>query len=198
MSSKTWVKLLAIGGLGLLCGALIGRQGGLMGDRAGQPVQTPEPAQVASALTLYGGNADATDIETRLTIALPTDLSPDAALAQLVTVISRLEFCGLPIELVNIEEKTATINLAEHPWHVDLDPAVPLPGCAGASWQSTYFQGSTGGLITSKTLTHTLLQPDLAGPWVEGITFQYEGAPMDTDDWDHLDLSGVITRENLP
>lgn len=193
--SKSWATLLTGGGLGLLLGALIGQ--GVRVGREGQPVQTAEPVQVATVLTLYGGNADATDIEMRLTIALPPDLSPDAALAELATVISRLEFCGLPIALVEIEEKTATINLTEHPWN-EASSTETLPGCSGVSWRSTYFQGSAGGLITSKTLAHTLLQPESPGEWVEGVTFQYEGQPIAPHDWDHLELSGVITRESLP
>ncbi|NJN19926.1 MAG: hypothetical protein HC812_00330 [Leptolyngbya sp. RL_3_1] len=198
MSGKNWITLFAVGGLGLLLGAVIGRQIGVtvQPEQPSQPAE--EPAQVANGLTLYGGNADATDIETRLMVTLPNDLAPAAALEQLATVMSRLEFCGLPIELVEIDGDTATINLAEHPWQQDTATPETLPGCAGASWRSWYFQGSAGGLITSKTLTHTLLQPDASGEWIDSITFQYEGQPIAADDWDHLTLSGVISRDRLP
>jgi hypothetical protein len=102
MFGKNWIKLLAIGGLGFLLGALVGRQVGIKVGH-GQPIQIDEPVQATNALTLYRGNAEATDIETRLTISLPTDLSRDAALAELAMVISQLEFCGLPIKVAGIE-----------------------------------------------------------------------------------------------
>jgi hypothetical protein len=79
---------------------LVGKQASRL---ARQPIQIDEPVQATNALTLYRGNAEATDIETRLEIALPTDLSRDAALAELAMVISQLEFCGLPIEVAGIE-----------------------------------------------------------------------------------------------
>jgi hypothetical protein len=202
MFGENWIKLLAIGSLGFLMGALVGRQADIKVEHE-QPIQIDEPVQATNALTLYRGNAEATDIETRMAISLPTaqnqtDQQHTAELEQLSKLMSQLEFCGLPIELVAIEEDTATLNLAEHPWQQDSTTPTELPGCAGASWRSGYFQGSAGGLITTKILTHTLLQPDASGEWIDSITFQYEGQPIAADDWDHLTLSGVISRDRLP
>jgi hypothetical protein len=195
MSGKNGIKFLVVGGLGLLLGVVIGRQVGVTVGQ-GQPVQPGEEPAQTTVLTLYGGNVEATGIQARLMVTLPTDLEP--ALEQLATLVSRLEFCGLPIELVAIEGDTATLNLAEHPWQQDSAAPTDLPGCAGASWRSGYFQGSAGGLITAKTLAHTLLQPDASGEWIDSVTFEYEGQPISADDWDHLPLSGVITRDSLP
>lgn len=188
MIRKLWPQLLVATAVSLLLGVVIGRQL--------QPAQPP--TEISKELTIYGGNAAATDIEPKLAITLPDDQTLTAELEQLTSLISRLEFCHLPIELVEVENNTATINLAEHEWNQDLDNPVTFPGCSGASWRSTYFQGSAGGAITSNTLLHTLLQPNSQGEWIERITFQYEGIPIEADQWDHIFLSGTITQDSLP
>jgi hypothetical protein len=184
MVGKRGIQLLAVGAIGLLLGVAIGSQLG--------------PGQTTVGLTLYAGNADATDIEPQFTVTLPPDLTQAEALELLTTLISRYNFCHLPIAVVGIENEIATINLAEHPWNQETTAPPTLPGCSGATWRTLYFQGSAGGSITSKTLAHTLLQPDFTADWIEGVTFQYEGEPIEEGDWDHISLFGIITQENLP
>ncbi|MGP1387888.1 MAG: hypothetical protein ACTS2F_30405 [Thainema sp.] len=184
MARKLWLPLLVVGIVGLLLGTVLGRQF--------------QPIQPADGLDIYVGNADATDTETPFSITLPPDASQAAELEQLTTLISRFNFCHLPIEVVNVENNIATINLVEHSWNQDPNNPATFPGCSGTSWRSNYFQGSAGGMITSKTLVYTLLQPDLQEDWIEGVTFQYQGEPIEEGDWEHISLFGVITRESLP
>ena len=190
MAEKLWLKLLGIGFIGLLIGLFVG-------VLIGRQLQ-PAPVATTEGLTLYAGNEDATDIEPQFAVILADDLSQTAELEQLTTLISRFDFCHLPIEVVGIEANIATINLVEHSWNQDPNNPATFPGCSGTSWRSTYFQGSAGGMITSKILAHTLIQPEIEEEWIEGVTFQYEGDAIEEGDWDHISLFGVITEDNLP
>lgn len=184
MASKMQFKLLVVGIVGLLAGIAIGY--------ALRPIPTsPE-------LTVYEGNADATDIEPQFKVNFPSDLNQQQQLEKLTTLVSRYNFCTLPIEVVALEDDVATINLVEHDWNPGPDNPATFPGCSGSSWYTNYFQGSAGGMITSKTLAHTLLQPEFQGDWIEGVTFQYQGDPIEEGDWDHISLFGVITHDDLP
>jgi hypothetical protein len=183
MASKMQFRRLAFGILGLLTGVAIGY--GL------------RPIPSSPELTLYQGNADATDIEPQFRVTFATELNQQQQLEKLTTLVSRYDFCALPIEVVALEDDGATINLAEHDWNQDPENPVDFPGCSGRSWRTNYFQGSAGGMITSKTLAYTLLQPEFQGEWIEGVTFQYQGEPIEEGDWDHISLFGVITRDDL-
>jgi hypothetical protein len=183
MASKMQFRLLAFGILGLLTGVAIGY--------ALRPIP-PSPE-----LTLYGGNSDATDIEPQFGVSFAAELDQQQQLEKLTTLVSRYHFCTLPIEVVALEDEVATINLAEHDWNQDPENPVTFPGCFGRSWRTNYFQGSAGGMITSKILAYTLLQPEFQGEWIEGVTFQYQGEPIEAGDWDHISLFGVITRDDL-
>lgn len=183
MASKVQFRLLAFGILALLAGIAIGYALG--------------PSPPSPELTLYDGNADATDIAPQFGVTFPPDLNPQQRLETLTTLVSRYHFCTLPIEVVALQDEVATINLAEHDWNQDPENPVDFPGCSGRSWRTNYFQGSAGGMITSKTLAYTLLQPEFQGEWIEGVTFQYQGEPIEAGDWDHISLFGVITRDDL-
>jgi hypothetical protein len=47
-------------------------------------------------------------------------------LEKLTTLVSRYDFCALPIEVVALEDDGATINLAEHDWNQDPENPVDL------------------------------------------------------------------------
>jgi hypothetical protein len=184
MASKMQLRLLAFGIVGLLAGIVIGY------------ALRPSPQLLEQ--TLYQGNADATDIEPQFGVIFPAELNQQQHLEKLTTLVSRYNFCALPIEVVALEDDVATINLAEHDWNQDPENPVTFPGCSSRSWRTNYFQGSAGGMITSKTLAYTLLQPEFQGEWIEGVTFQYQGEPLEEGDWDHISLFGVITQDDLP
>jgi hypothetical protein len=82
----------------------------------------------------------------------------------------------LPMELFEIREifnqKIAVINVMEASDNTGLYP-----------WNSGYFQGSTGGAITSITLVESYLQKGYEGEWIDGVKFLYEG---DIIEFDHV------------
>ncbi len=146
---------------------------------------------------LYAENPDASNVEVWFDISFPAQAEPQKILGQLSELLSRLNFCRLPIEVLKFENGTATINLSEHPWYQPNEPLATNLGCANASWRSLYFQGSAGGSITTKTLVKTFLQPQQSAPWIEQVQFFYEGKPILAGDWDHIQLDGVITHQTL-
>jgi len=112
-----------------------------------------------------------------------------AKVQSLANQLSRLRFGGLPIEVKSIEPRdgrtVAIINLRE------------ADSTSRYSWRTGYFQGSTGGLVTSAVLIETFLQRDYAGEWFDGVQFLYEGGPI--LDFDHVPaLSYVAWRDSLP
>jgi hypothetical protein len=116
----------------------------------------------------------------------------------LTLLVSRYKFCELPINIVSLKDQIATINLSEHPWVEGQTTPPSFPGCSGKSWRYAYFQGSAGGYSTTVTLARTFLQPQYKARWLKGVQFSYQGQLIKEGDWDHLDLDGVITRENSP
>jgi hypothetical protein len=189
MINKMHVKPLLVGIVGLLVGGVIGY--------SLRPI-SPSPDLSRPKLTIYDSNADASTIEPQFEVNLSFDLDQRQQLDKVATLVSRYNFCGLPIDVVGLEDNVATINLVEYEWNQSLDAPQPLPGCSGRTWRSSYFQGSTGGMMTSKTLAYTLLQPDVQGAWIDGVQFQYQGDPIEEGDWDHISLFGVVTRDRLP
>ena len=121
-------------------------------------------------------------------VAIPENLSLSEKLELLASKLSRFKFGNLPINVLKIEnrdaKKIAIVELEEKegryfPW----------------SWRGRYFQGSTGGTITTATLVETFLQRDYKGDWIDGVEFYYEGKPI-AGDWDHVPgLFGTIYRQ---
>lgn len=121
-------------------------------------------------------------------VAIRENLSLFEKLKLLADMLSRFRFGNLPINVLKIEsrdtKKIAIVELEEKegryfPW----------------SWRGQYFQGSTGGDITTATLVETFLQRDYEGDWIDGVEFYYEGKPM-RGDWDHVPgLFGTMYRE---
>ena len=133
-------------------------------------------------------NSYVEEIKTSTYVAIREDLSLFEKLQLLADMLSRFRFGNLPINVLKIEnrdtKKIAIVELEEKegryfPW----------------SWRGQYFQGSTGGAITTATLVETFLQRDYKGDWIDGVEFYYEGMPM-RGDWDHVPwLFGTIYRE---
>ncbi|MCU0565257.1 MAG: hypothetical protein MUF49_01510 [Oculatellaceae cyanobacterium Prado106] len=186
--------------------------GGLMlafslGLAAGIGLSLSQPAAVDPSLNqafaIYGTDAQQTAAQVDLYVNFTQETDSQQQLNQLADTLSRLKFCNLPIEVTEVQNQIATVNLGEHPWHQNSANPSNLPGCSGVSWRSQYFQGSAGGHDTTVTLARTFLQPERSGrstkePWIEGVQFTYQGKPIEAGQWDHINLDGVITRENLP
>lgn len=105
-------------------------------------------------------------------LILDESSSLEEQLNTLIKEISKLSFDNAPIELVKIENNIAYINLKE--------------GKDKNYWSTRYFQGSTGGNITTYTLKESILQKSYKGKWISGVQFSYEGK---TDvEFDHIDV----------
>lgn len=105
--------------------------------------------------------------------SIPKDFSLEEQLNSIGNKLSQYCFEGLPIDLVEIKEignkKVAVINLKES------------GKTDGKFWTTSYFQGSSGGSITSTQLIETFLQRDYWGKWINGVEFLYENNKIDFD-----------------
>lgn len=137
---------------------------------------------------VYGPDREAMNAEINFYVRIPKNLPAIEKLKILADKLSRFKF-GLPIEVLRVKEqkgrKIAVINLLEHK-ETDINSEL--------TWRSVYFQGSTGGFFTTKTLIETFLQEDYSGEWIDGVEFYYEGKSI-SNDWDHISLSGTIYRK---
>lgn len=135
-------------------------------------------------LPIYGLDENAQAEEVNFYIHLPEALPLEDQLNVVASSLSRFKFSNLPIEVMRIEDrdgkKIALIDLREDSNNQ-------------SSWETGYFQGSTGGGATTLTLTKSFLQPNYKGDWIDGVEFYYEGEPM--GEWDHVNLQGAIERK---
>lgn len=155
-------------------------------------------ARITNKFTIYGTDEQANKIQTDLYTSFDSKLNQTQQLEKLSNLVSRYKFCSLPIQVKEIKDGIATINLDEHPWVKAKNSPPSIPGCSGKSWRYGYFQGSAGGYATTVTLTRTFIQPSYQENWIKGVQFYYAGKPIQEGDWDHINLDGVITRKNLP
>lgn len=112
-------------------------------------------------------DVDDYDKEILLWLIPVTDETLENKLNLLAEQLSTYRFSNLPLEISEIKEmdgnKIAVINIIE---------PIENPN----AWNSFYFGGSTGGLITSETLIRTFLQKDNeVGQWIDGVRFTYNG-----------------------
>lgn len=120
-------------------------------------------------------------------------LPPDATDARtgvrtVAATLSAETFGGLPIHVLGIE----TID-GDTRAYVDLTE--PQRQLGEETWLGTYFQGSALASRTKQALLWTLLQPQYSGPWIDSLTFYYQGKPFEP--LDHIDLGQVFTRHEL-
>ena len=136
------------------------------------------------AFPIYTANADTYQREKVADVRVEKEAEIDTILEALVKGLSEKVFI-LPMTYEGIEmifgQKIAVVNLHESG---DENPPV--------SWRTGYFQGSTGGVVTSVSLQETMLQRDYDGDWVDGVKFLYEGEPIE---FEHVSgLSGAQYR----
>jgi len=117
-------------------------------------------------------------------VGVPPELPLLQKLRLLADKMSVLRFNSLPLDVLRIEtragKRIAVIGIRE-------------PENDQYAWGGGYFQGSTGGGITQVTLVESFLQRGYTGDWIDGVEFYYQGKPF-TDEWDHINLSGVRYR----
>ncbi|MCD4711660.1 MAG: hypothetical protein K8R73_00110 [Clostridiales bacterium] len=126
-------------------------------------------------MTLYTGNIDTLEIENATQVRVESTASVEDRLLAITKGLSDQIF-KLPMELLEIREifnqKIAIVNVMETRDSPDLYP-----------WNTGYFQGSTGGAITSITLVESYLQNGYEGEWIDGVKFLYEG---ETIEFEHV------------
>ena len=119
-----------------------------------------------SLLTIFGANIDTYEKEEVSQVSINEGLSLEEKLAVVADQLSKDVFQGLGIELSKIDiidgKQVAVINLTEKDSGQD------------ATWNTMYFQGSTGGVITSVALSDTFLQKEYDGEWIDGVKFLYK------------------------
>lgn len=137
-----------------------------------------------SLFNIYGANVDTYESEIMSQLVMKDDLPLEEKLQIVADGLSETKFDGLGIEVSKIEDKDgrkiATINLSEQ------------TNEKGASWDTGYFQGSTGGTITATSLNNTFLQKEYNGEWIDGVRFLYNNEQIG---FDHVEgLSEVSYR----
>lgn len=170
-----------------------------------------QPTEYVS-FTVYGADPYTWSATRDFSIAIPEGPLLAERLQILADALSKRRFGNLPIEVIRVEErdgkKIALVNLMETDWNRDLLPERKRLRNEGkgeeadslsrkmqrASWQTLYFQGSTGGACTTIMLVETFLQRGYDGIWLDGVEFYYEGKPI-SDQWDHISLSGTKYRQ---
>lgn len=133
--------------------------------------------------SVYTANSDTYEREKVKDVRLKKDAGLEEILEVLVKGLSDNVF-KLPMTYEGIQiifdQRIAVVNLHESPE----DKSVEYPDI---SWRTGYFQGSTGGAVTSISLEETMLQKDYDGDWVDGVKFLYEGEPIE---YEHV--SGLL------
>lgn len=142
---------------------------------------------------LYTANYDSFKKESYLWIYIDEKSPVKDKLDILSKALSKVYFGNLPIEVSGVKningKKIAVVNLKESEENQKIKETVNFKG---TSWASNYFQGSTGGNVTSTSLIETMLQRDYNGTWIDGVTFLYNGKKIE---FEHVpDLSDTIYR----
>lgn len=148
-------------------------------------LETPvEPQADEETLPVYG--ADNNHQRTKVSsVTVKTDEPLLTKMNYLGAEIGVKFFGGLTMEAKEIKtvngKKVLVMNLIEG------------SGAVGEkSWEYDYFQGSTGGLMTSIALTETFLQKEYSGTWIDGVQFLLNGK---TIDFEHVEgLREIIYR----
>ncbi|MCK8061565.1 MULTISPECIES: hypothetical protein [unclassified Fusibacter] len=141
-------------------------------------------------LAVYSGDIDSYEPVVLYYVQEETKLNTLDNLNLLAQILSTEQFNNLPITIVKIDE--------ENILHVDLSetPEENNPIGTSKTWQNFYFQGSTGGMITTITLMETFLQKSMdSDDWIDGVVFSYEGEYGYLSDHVEYLFDGVHVRE---
>ncbi|MGV8980914.1 hypothetical protein [Clostridium sp.] len=147
-----------------------------------------------SVYPIYSADVNSYVKEIHFGTYISEDLSVKNKLDALSKAISEIHFNNLPIEVYEITEiagkKIVVINLKESEENQKISDVLQFKG---DSWATGYFQGSTGGEMTSVSLIETFLQKDYKGQWIDGVKFLYNNKVCD---FQHVpDLGQVSYRK---
>lgn len=142
------------------------------------------PGEGESLFNIYGANIDTYQPEVLTAVIIKDDLPLTEKLDIIAGELSKAKFNGLGIDVTKIEDtngkKVAIVNLSEK------------TNDNNSSWKTGYFQGSTGGAITTISLKDTFLQKEYNGEWIDGVRFLYDNEDIR---FEHVEgLSQIIYR----
>lgn len=130
--------------------------------------------QKNSVYPIYSANVNSYEREMHFGTYISNELSIKNKLDALAKALSKIHFNKLPIMVSEITEidgkKIAVISLSESEENQKISDTAKF---IGDSWATGYFQGSTGGKMTSVSLIETFLQSDYEGQWIDGVKFTY-------------------------
>lgn len=153
---------------------------------------SPQAADLPNAsLKIYGADDAAMHVVVDHKIFVPKNYSLIEKLDALAAELARSRFNGLPVEVLGVVDRdgrrVVRVNLRE-------DQTVRTATGRPVSWAGLYFQGSTGGSMTTGTLIKTFLQPGYPGRWIDGVRFLYENQPIEEAGFDHVGLHDIHWR----
>ena len=142
---------------------------------------------------IYSANINTYKKQIDAYIFIPKEIELKQKLNSLAKILTEVYFDNLPIQIVNFEDinkkKIVVVNLNET---LENQGILDSSKLKGYTWYK-YFQGSTGGTITSTRLIETILQRDYSGQWIDGVKFLYNNKVCN---FDHTpDLSNVNYRK---
>jgi cell division protein FtsB len=144
-----------------------------------------------SVYPIYSANVDTYAKEVIFGTYIPENLSLKNKLDAIAKTLSEVYFDKLPIEVSEITEANgkniAVINLKENEENQKI---MDTSQFKGKSWATSYFQGSTGGTMTSICLIETFLQKDYEGQWIDGVKFLYNNKVCD---FQHVPQLGEVS-----
>ena len=146
--------------------------------------QVVEPAADEENLPVFGADNNSQRIKVS-SITVKTDEPLLNKMNYLGAEIGVKFFGGLTMEAKEIKtvngKKVLIVNLIEG------------SGAVGEkSWVYDYFQGSTGGNVSTVALTETFLQKEYSGTWIDGVQFLLDGEKID---FEHVEgLSEIIYK----
>lgn len=133
-------------------------------------------------LPLYTADDYTHEIKTNYYITVSKNATLLEKLDTIAIKLSEYSFNGLPIDVISIdnidEKKVAVVRLGEAEENIGV---TDLSQFRGQTWKMHYFQGSSGGFITSTILVESFLQRYLEEEWIDGVLFKYDGQNVGTD-----------------
>lgn len=145
-----------------------------------------------TSFSIYTVDVNTENLQLKSTLTLNGAPSIEESLKEIAKSTSSLNFNSLPIEFVKIEtidgKAIATIDLKEK----EENKGKFAENIKGSNWLYGFFQGSTGGMITSTILTQNFLQKEYKGQWIDGVKFTCNGKSIDSQHAE--ELSKIIYR----
>ncbi len=167
--------------------------GGITAAQAAPEKEQPSVTNVClDSLKIFGPDSNAMRVHHQYDIQVACAAPLTAKLKALAQVLSERHFAGLPVVILRLEQRGE-----KQVAFVDLREKKGLVTKYGhsASWSTLYFQGSSGGAMTTGTLVYSFWQKDYTGEWIDGVRFLYEGKPPE-EYFEHVGFDNIHWRKH--